>query len=405
MIIGIDRNISEWALSGLPIKYKIYSDKIEQIVVELSFYEENAVLLESIKLSYHTFQSGNEFITNIDISDFVQRQFDLIRHKASFDEKAIISPLENFVLICQVKIENYQHAFMSIDGGLPPQIYAILKIAGKDLFSYRLLNSDNQFLLTTRTNGRDVILRETELFPFAFIHPKLPIYFATRSNRTIIQPPADSDGFHVMNIKALREMFCLLYNELPSYIAVYVGGDYVFSISITDSLISPEKFILKFRNSLGWFEMIEVTGSGNFISEISETETYMRFDESTDSYKKQRNNVSFEHSIEVESGIKNEAELYFLQDMLRSKEIYFIDGDNVRECIATTEKLKIPRYITNPQSVPLTIEFVEASQYYSSDLDFSQSDISPFDNITRPGRPQLNALGKIYGDETSLYSE
>jgi len=63
-----------------------------------------------------------------------------------------------------------------------------------------------------------------------------------------------------MDIHMVLDQFLEQYNEVPSVIEVCPGSETSFSFSIRKSRPSEEKYAIRFLNSMGAYEVLEVTG-------------------------------------------------------------------------------------------------------------------------------------------------
>jgi hypothetical protein len=235
----------------------------------------------------------------------------------------------------------------------------------------RLFTHFDNFLFTTSTNGNEIRLKETELFPFVFIHPKYPIVFKSESGNQIAAPVKTFGTFCTMNIQKVLAKFPFGTRRIE----VCPNGKYSFHFTILPGKLPEESYLLRFRNSLGAFEILEVTGKAIHTPEFSEESLYETITE-YDFYEERRSRVKSKGVIEVETGYRERYEFSFIQDMIQSDEIYFIypDGEFFR-CHVTAEGAKWRHRITEPTSIKLKIRPVVEEEFSLPELDLSDNRI------------------------------
>lgn len=219
--------------------------------------------------------------------------------------------------------------FIAIPGGISKQNYKRLLTVGKDIFTARFHNPKNNFFLTTRTAGWRIVLKETELFPLYFFVCRTQevvdvVESVTHTSLTFdrLQP-----GVYALDIAALRRRFDYESGVIPSVFDIYMAGVFSCRIVVERSDISKERYRLKFRNSLGIFEIIELTGELSITPDYSEAKdaTFNRYDSITGGFCTDRERVERKQSITVETGVKRPEEVRFLMDMIGSDEVYLLD--------------------------------------------------------------------------------
>ncbi len=390
----------EYCFIGNPMIITIEGDSAEEVVVDIMINNE-----QIIDLSFLLFGSGSGYKNSYDISKIIAPFFQ--KHAPSVG--SIIAPLEGFILNYSITVRNFSTGFSgkALYGGINNYNYARLKEAGLNMFSYRLMNYNQQFLFTTRTNANQICLRETELYPFVFIHPGEDITIITSAGRVVIPNKYSKNTVCTLDIEAVRKLVFETYRELPSYMAVTVGEKTIFQISIAENQLSEENYLVRFRNSLGAYELIELTGTATDQTTFPDEDTWMGF-HPYNFFEEKRNRVSSRAEIVANTGYKTKEELAFLLDMVKSDEIYFTDlSDPDRKeyrCLVTPEELQVPRKIVVPQSLSLNIRLVSDEQYVSPDIVFEYPTYI-FQNLTAPGRPELNGEGFIYADDYPFYAE
>lgn len=342
----------------------------------------------------------------LDISDIA---FAFIEDKiVTITKGDSIHTVENFAFDCHVYIEENRTVTSSMikifRGGISNKAISKLALANRDMFTYRLNNRIYNPLFTTRTNGHHISLRETELYPFVFIHPGTSVSFTTLNGHIITQASVAAGTVCSIDLEAVRQMFATIYSELPTYIVVQFNQEYSFDITITPAQISEERYLLLFRNSLGAFEIIEVTGRAYDTPEFSEENLWNTLS-NDDYFEENRDRLTVRQKIEVESGFKTRAELNFIRDLIASDTIYCINGSTQFRCHVTVDEIKMARRMVSATSIPLIIREIADEQYHTPEIDYSFPESFPLVNITRSSDSRINGTGLIIGDDNFLYAE
>lgn len=363
-MITVTKYPAKYSFVGNPIYFEIDTDTPDPVVLEISGRGKKATLTDyphKQEVGYHV---------SVPIADVLSSFFD--KESNIYGDTIIIAELEDFLLEYTVKIGAIEKTFFAVDGGVSNQSITTLEGYGEDMFSHRLMNPDRSILFTTRTNSPNLTLKETELFPFVFIHPGKSISFIT-AKENIITVPSMAEGIScLMDINSLRKMFYELYNEIPSYIEIQIEGSSSTYLTLVPSILTEDKYLIRFKNSLGGYEQIEVTGKGNFVPEFSEENMYQHYN-SNHLFSQRRSRLEMQEVIKVQSGYKSKEELRFMLDLIASERAYFIYPDgSIFECIVSCENPKIPLRVTSAQSMELTITMNTKSNYYSPEIDLAR---------------------------------
>lgn len=275
---------------------------------------------------------------DIDISEILDAHIEFFRVPNENNTNPIVELYDrdeiNTFFRCSGEFE-YDHvsdygSVIVIPGGVSKQNYKRLLSLKEDAFSTRFLNPANNFFMTTRTAGWRIILKETEIFPLYFLIDTMEetISITEAVSKTSLSFRVTTcPGVYALDINALRDQFVAQNDVLPSVFDIYRGSAFSCRIVVERSDISKERYRLKFRNSLGVFEIIELTGELSINPDYSDSgeSSFMRYDESTGGYYSERERVERKQSITVETGVKRPDEVRFLMDMIGSEEVYLLD--------------------------------------------------------------------------------
>lgn len=275
----------------------------------------------------------------------------------------------------------------AVMGGISKRLLRRLLDENSNIFTWKLLNSSVNFFKTTRTNGRIITIRETELLPIPFLYPDGALKVVAAGIETSLSGTAGQPV--ALNLYRLRKKLFQTNQKLASVFDIYSGSTKSCTIVITPGTVSRERYLLEFLNSYGAYERIEVTGIGNIESEIESDSTYQIYDESIDDYIKARERQSARDKLLVESGYRNTEELVHLMDMLASDDIKILglSGRNIR-VNAVADNLTHAIRSTVPESIKMTLHFVDSDVRYTGSL--SEDEIGNPRIHTEQFTPQFN---------------
>lgn len=275
----------------------------------------------------------------------------------------------------------------AVIGGISKRLLRRLLDENSNIFTWKLLNSSVNFFKTTRTNGRIITIRETELLPIPFLYPNGALKIVAAGIETSLSGTAGQPV--ALNLYRLRQKLFQTNQKLASVFDIYSGSTKSCTIVITSGTVSRERYLLEFLNSYGAYERIEVTGIGNIESEIESDSTYQIYDESIDDYIEARERQSARDKLQVESGYRNTEELVHLMDMLASDEIKILglSGRNIR-VNAVADNLTHAIRSTVPESIKMTLHFVDSDVRYTGSL--SEDEIGNPRIHTEQFTPQFN---------------
>ncbi|GAB6120999.1 hypothetical protein [Dysgonomonas termitidis] len=367
--------------AGNPVVFELESDSDAVVVVE------TIVNGRSYFSSYFPYQDEGIYRVKMELSGYLNPP-DTPLVIPSGD---IVASLDGFIIPYTVRIgDSYEFTGNAFRGGISNKVFARLADNGYDIFSYRLSSQRRQFLFTTRTHDSEVRLRDTELYPFVFLNGQLSLSFVSPSGNAIDVNTAGFGPVCVMDIEALRAAFDEQYGEIPDVIKVYASGNLAFSFVITPGKLAEEKYRLRFLNSLGAYEVIEVTTRASRSSEFGEEDLYNVMND-YDFFEERKTRTSSRDKIEVETGHRLRHEMPFILDMIKSEEVYFIrpNGQEFR-CRVTTDAFRYRERITEPTSIPLTI----------TELTDERFALPPIDSF--PARIQVIPVASMWDAEGNV---
>lgn len=249
--------------------------------------------------------------------------------------------------------------FIPLRGGVPYSTFKELG-AAEDMFTRRFFAGGN-FFMTSRTASDTLVIKETELYPLCFIQPEpCDIVIDAGSGHTCsAEIPA---GIYALDVEAIRRHLFFNRKYLPSVLTVRRDDAAPCTIVIREAMPALERCRLKFRNCLGVFEVIELTGSAG-IGTVFDTDTdntYKEYNPAADDFFLRSMRRNAQNSMTVNTGWRTAAELDMLTGLLASEEVWMLDynGRDVR-VIVSAEDFTRARRIVSPTSVDITVKFCE----------------------------------------------
>lgn len=254
--------------------------------------------------------------------------------------------------------------FTAYKGGLSRAV--LRQLAGGNIFTTRFCSADRPVLFTTRSSGRVVAMRETELSPLPFLQQSSPVsvHVGTRT----ITAEQTAGTFCCFNPAYLRKLLFLNYGTLANRFDLYVGSTYNCSVVLTPCQPSRDRYYIRFLDSLGCYEVVEFTGTADRTEKPNDADPYLVYDKTVDGYTRERQRIPGTTTLTLRTGYRNEEELLFLTDLLRSPELYLLDyeGRNVR-VYPTASNLSVALRALAPASLEIEFTFFEDDAYYSPD--------------------------------------
>lgn len=288
-----------------------------------------------------------------------------------------------------------EFAFYALPGGVSRQNLNWLSgMSDRDIFTCRFLAKNTNCFLSSRTNGWSITIKETEIYPLYFINDNWDDEFTIVEKLTGKSLTIDciDPGVYALDIEALRRKFFDEHGLLANSFEVFHQGQFACRIVIEQAELSKERYRLKFRNSLGVFEIIEVTGELTVNPEWSgdDDATFSIYNPITDGYVSTRERVGCKRRLSISSRVKHPDEILFLMDMLSSDEVYLLDmSPSPVRVIPTTEELSFKLRPDVPSSFNLFLDLVEDEAFILPDI-FDTSDFRRPKVFTKQFTKQFN---------------
>ncbi len=244
--------------------------------------------------------------------------------------------------------------------------------AGSDIFDARLLNPQGNPFLTTRTHTGRIILKETELAPLYFLQDNAKAEEIRIHTGAAIPPRIDADaqllmdhttgiGVYTIDLKKARREIFERHGVIASEFIIYKGDRVAAEIFIEEAKPAKSRHLLRFRNSFGVFEVIELVGELTNQATLVDVNSFKRYRQEFKRFENDRRRQDVEAALSVSTGVKRRRELLHLLDALTSDEVWLLGyGLNPVRVIPEVKNVAIPERQEEPQSVDLTLRPVYA---------------------------------------------
>ncbi len=268
--------------------------------------------------------------------------------------------LSGFVKTYTVTIGTYTFTGKIIPGGLSKAFQKFMIQQETNAFDYRFMNPLANWLFTTRTDANTITLSRKELACMFFLAPNdQEISVQTETDKLTV-----GTGISGKACMVNLPVWLATLTETAETVWFCVDDIKVIQINITDKF-SEESYLIKFRNSLGVYEFIEVVGKSTLSPVPGETTGYKVFDADVQDFKNARLRTFTTNTMDVDTGYKSTEELFFIGDMLSASSAWFINALSKQKCIVTSGNYTMALKSISPESVLLKIEPVQSEQYFT----------------------------------------
>jgi hypothetical protein len=226
-----------------------------------------------------------------------------------------------------------------------------------------------QFVMTTRTSGSRMVIRDSELAPLCFIATGKTHRVTTDTGVTYTFPETEPGKVYAFNIEAFVNSLA----EKPERLSIPLFMGYSMTVDFVEAARVPNRFVIEFTNSYGVPERMEVTGSCGYEPEIA-NESFNVYDVTVDDYVERSERQKLREIIAAESGYKTRDEFLFMRDLLQSDRHYLADAAGLRRQVRVTAgKFSHAVFPFEPGSVRLSIRSVDGSTQFTPDRSADDS--------------------------------
>ncbi len=236
------------------------------------------------------------------------------------------------------------------------------------IFTGKFCNYEGNFFFTTRGGSSVIGMRESEVSPLLFIYPSDGTLSARCGNLSV-SLPGTAGSLYGLNIYAIRKQLFMDRGQLVNRLEIYCNESLACTLCLLPCPMVRERYYVRFLNSLGCYEIIELTASAQVKATFADEDTYNEYDDVVDDYVQRRQRQRSRKQLELESGYKSRDELLFLLDMLSSDDVTLLgyEGNDVK-VHPVCDDWHLAVLPTVPDGVPITLRFADEEQRSSTDL-------------------------------------
>lgn len=285
------------------------------------------------------------------------------------DNAELVTEISGLSAEVAIQVENERGeeeslSFTAWIGGISKRNFKQLLTKGTDIFTLKFLNPYCNFFFTTRSGDWKITIRETELYPLLFIFPssgeEVSITELIGGNKTILE--GRPGKLYALNIAAIRRNLFFNNGILANCFDVHVGRTIACRIAIEQSRVAKERYLLRFLNSYGAYELLEIQGKASVGLQLPEEEglNFRCYDEITDDFNLERKRPEIQDIITVNTGYRRPGEMPFLLDLLSSDDVTLLGyGEEEIKVIPSVEELSFMVHPEEPKNLALKLTFAE----------------------------------------------
>lgn len=233
------------------------------------------------------------------------------------------------------------------------------------LETFKILNRNGNFFLTTRTQSDLIPMRESEIYPLYFIHPDGIIHVEDSSGNAITLPIGTARKPYALNLPVIRKQF-LEAGTLSNYFRIFVDDICACRVVLIPAVDADDRYLVQFKNSYGAYERIEIMGTPTLESKYDNTNAqYTGYDEDIHDFSSSTKKVKATKVIKVHTGYKTPEEINFINDLLSSDDVQLLTMNaDVFKVLVSAQKVeqKLLQSVA-PDSIQLNIQFVDSESY------------------------------------------
>jgi len=221
----------------------------------------------------------------------------------------------------------FVQSFQAFVGGVSKQNWRKLLDWNTDIFAQRFLRKGCNMFMTTRSADWKFSIKETEMYPLCFFYPSsgtLKVREQLCNNELEVEGTAGM--LCALDLAAVRRHFFTTYGIITNVLDVYTDDTFDCRIAIEEAVPAPERYRLKFRNSYGVFEVVQLVGTATITPTQESERDYTEYDEDVDDFVSARGREPMSVVLDVESGPKRRDEMRLLLDAVNSDEVYLLDA-------------------------------------------------------------------------------
>lgn len=255
-------------------------------------------------------------------------------------------------------------SFKAYLGGMSRSV--IRSLHESNPFTARFLSGTGNIFFSLRETEGMIVLRETELSPLLFIYPSGTLTIVSEQHTLALS--GTNGSLYGLNIERIRRTIYDTYHVIANTFTLKLGTSKVIDIVITPATLSREHYYLRYLNSLGAYDMLDLTGTATRGQDDADDNSHGVFDKTVDGYVLERERRSTRLSLKLDSGILSEYRMILFEDMLSSSDVTLLGyhGQDIK-VIPEADSLDYRHNSHKAQSIGLTLRFADEDTHFSLD--------------------------------------
>lgn len=369
--INIKINPGSAALAGNPIS----------AIINLSDERENpisySVVDYSIKMGENTIYEGSATTDhNGEIRLMLSEILESMIEKTEYRYCNLICHREDLKINWSITAGSVTMAGpATYSGRINNRMLRYLNDKGSNIFTFKLLNTGGNFIMTTRTGKRNFSLYRSEL---------MPLYLIAMDGKTITVKGGETVAAQIQDT-TLLDLYQIDFPRCVSAVnesewKIDMDGYSGVKITVIEDPESNENTLFEYRNSFGIRERILCTGGKTRSYEIEDSDISY-YDDKYDILSPAVVIPEYSHKYEINTGYLTPERVNAFQAMLLSEEVYIV-RDNYLEPVKVRCQSSIPDKITEPVNFAIEVASVAQDKGYVPEFDEgSSSDVRIHNNM------------------------
>ena len=337
-----------------PMYFEFQTDSAEMVTVNV---EMGGFEFDMSLFPYLIAEDTYKF--SFDLSELLKKQVMPV-----IDEtKEKIEGIPGYLNSYTITMTGYSYTGYALPGGISKEYQRWLAANNTNAFTHRYKNSTENLLLQTRTDDYSVKIRRRELGYVCFISCSDDTLSVASDKGDVLNLTTNTANVPIMvNLKKLAETWKTATEEVKGFY-FKLSGSIQFGVKVIDETYE-ESYLIRFVNSFGFHDTIEVTGKMNSRPEFGAENTVETFDTVIRDFATMKADRTERSEVfTVETGYKSREDMRLIADLLSSKECWFIDGSSVLPCRVSAESYSRRMKRVLPESTLLTIKLVDIDKH------------------------------------------
>ena len=270
-----------------------------------------------------------------------------------------------YITLVDTSFMEYGGVYFTVYGGGISKLM-LRQLNSASIFTTKLKNTEDNFFLTTRTNGNQICIPENEA-NFLYYYAKGHKFHVKVSGQLLATYDHSADVNESMTwlyLPTLRMLSVTNLNRWPSELEIHTDNGYSCSILITEAKQKSD-YAIMFRNSWGAWDQVSVDGVMELTPTFSEPVKISTYDPIIQDFVKKQKRKEITTIYTATLGYKTADERLLLLDMLCSEDIIFKVKDTYYDANVSTTSTLFDSTNNEPINIDVTIELLDVETNFN----------------------------------------